>query len=360
MITKTTLKTVPGAFSYPGEESPVKIYTIKDIARKAGVSVTTVSRVLNKRPDVNPLTREKVERVMAECHFTGNANARGLKQTDGTTVAIILRGRENPFLNALAEAVLRYTQGLEASFLVEYVDETGDEFQTAVRLSHEKRVTGCIFLGGRIDERAQVLYSIDMPMVFATIDARNADLPRAGSVFTDNRAMGFAVMQTLLNAGHSKLAIFGGARQGDDGFALRYQGAMDALQSAGIPFDEERYVATRFSLRGAYDTAREFFALKPDTTAVLAMSDTVAMGVIRALQDMGRSVPGDVSVVGYDGIEMGKYFIPRLTTVAQPIDEIARESVAMLMGMLENGEAPRHITVDAQLIQRESVGPAAR
>ncbi len=345
-----------GSVFSSGEELPLKIYTIKDIAQKAGVSVTTVSRVLNKRPDVNQATREKVERVMAECHFVGNANARGLKQTDGENVAIILRGRENPFLNALAEAVLQYTHGLNASFLVEYVDEKADEFQTAVRLSHEKRVTGCIFLGGRIDERAHVLKGLDMPLVFATISAENAGFLRAGSVFINDRAMGFAAMQTLLHAGHTKIAIFGGARQGDDGFGLRYKGAMDALEAAGIPFDEARYVDTRFSLRGAYDTARGFFAMMPDTTAVFAMSDTVAMGVIRALQDIGRQVPRDVSVVGYDGIEMGKYFIPRLTTVSQPINDIARESVAMLMGMLERGEEPRHITVDAELIVRESVG----
>ena len=336
----------------------MKIYTIKDIAQKAGVSVTTVSRVLNKRPDVNQATREKVERVMAECHFVGNANARGLKQTDSENVAIILRGRENPFLNSLAEAVLLYTHDHEASFLVEYVDETADEFQTAVRLHHEKRVTGCIFLGGRIDERARVLEGIDMPMVFATISAEKANLPRAGSVFIDNRMMGRLAMQTLIDAGHTKIAIFGGARQSDDGFGQRYQGAMEALEKAGIPFDGERYVDTRFSLRGAYDTARGFFAMKPDTTAVFAMSDTVAMGVIRALADVGRRVPQDVSVVGYDGIEMGKYFLPRLTTVEQPINDIARESVAMLMGMLEKGEEPRHVVVPASLIERESVGPA--
>ena len=336
----------------------MKIYTIKDIAQKAGVSVTTVSRVLNKRPDVNQATREKVERVMEECHFVGNANARGLKQTDSENVAIILRGRENPFLNSLAEAVLLYTHDHEASFLVEYVDETADEFQTAVRLHHEKRVTGCIFLGGRIDERARVLEGIDMPMVFATISAEKANLPRAGSVFIDNRMMGRLAMQTLIDAGHTKIAIFGGARQSDDGFGQRYQGAMEALEKAGIPFDGERYVDTRFSLRGAYDTARGFFAMKPDTTAVFAMSDTVAMGVIRALADVGRRVPQDVSVVGYDGIEMGKYFLPRLTTVEQPINDIARESVAMLMGMLEKGEEPRHVVVPASLITRESVGPA--
>lgn len=335
----------------------MKIYTIKDIAQIAGVSVTTVSRVLNKRPDVNQTTREKVERVMAECHFVGNANARGLKQTDGDTIAIILRGRENPFLNALAEAVLQHTHGLEASFLVEYVDERADEFQTALRLSHEKRVTGCIFLGGSIDERAHVLRGLDMPMVFATISARHANLPRAGSVFIDERSMGFAAMQTLLQAGHTRIAIFGGAREGDDGFALRYRGAMDALAAAGIPFEEDAFVCTRFSLKGGYETARAFFAQRPDTTAVFAMSDTVAMGVIRALEDTGRRVPGDVSVIGFDGIEMSKYFIPRLTTVAQPIQEIARQSVDMLMGILERSEEPSHITVDSQLIIRESVGP---
>ena len=333
----------------------MKIYTIKDIARKAGVSVTTVSRVLNKRPDVNQATREKVERVMAECRFVGNANARGLKQPDGDLIAIILRGRDNPFLNSLAEAMLEHTQGLKAAFLTEFVDEQADEFQAAVRLSHEKRVKGFIFVGGRIDERAEVLQDMDAPMVFTTISAENAAFPRAASVYIDDRKMGRAAMETLLEAGHRRIAIFGGIRQGDDGFAKRYAGAMDTLNAAGVPFDEERFVQTRFSMGGSYKTAKAFFTAKPDTTAVFAMSDTVAMGVIRALKDMGKSVPEDVSVVGYDGIEMGKYFIPRLTTVEQPVDDIARESVQVLMDMLEGGEQPRHIVVDARLVRRESV-----
>ncbi|MBQ3486103.1 MAG: LacI family DNA-binding transcriptional regulator [Clostridia bacterium] len=333
----------------------MKIYTIKDIARKAGVSVTTVSRVLNKRPDVNQATREKVERVMAECRFVGNANARGLKQPDGDLIAIILRGRENPFLNALAEAMLAHTQGLKAAFLTEFVDEEADEFQAALRLSHEKRVKGFIFVGGRIDERAQVLYDMDAPMVFTTISAEKSELLRAASVYIDDRAMGRQAMQTLLDAGHRRIAIFGGIRQGDDGFAKRYAGAMDALQDAGIPFEEDRFVQTRFTLSGAYESASAFFAQKPDTTAVFAMSDTVAIGVIRALKDMGRRVPEDVSIVGFDGIEMGKFFVPRLTTVEQPVDDIARESVQLLMDMLENGEAPRHVVVEARLQKRESV-----
>ena len=163
----------------------MKIYTIRDIARLSGVSVTTVSRVLNHRPDVNPQTREKVEQVMAECHFVGNANARSLKQADTETIALILRGRENPFLNSLAEAMLQYTHGLTPAFLTEFIDEKADEFQTAVQLWHEKRVNGFIFVGSRIDERAQVLERMDLPMVFATVNADKTALPRAASVFIE-------------------------------------------------------------------------------------------------------------------------------------------------------------------------------
>ncbi len=333
----------------------MKIYTIKDIARKAGVSVTTVSRVLNKRPDVNQATREKVEQVMTECHFVGNANARGLKQAEGETVAIILRGRDNPFLNAVAEKMLHCAAGLDVSFLMEYVDESADTFQTALWLSQEKRVKGFIFLGGCIDEKAQVLSGLDVPMVFATLNAEGAGLSRAGSVCIDDRMMGRRALEELISVGHRKIAIFGGGRDASDIFALRYQGALDALNAAGVPFEPQRYVTARFSLKDAYDTATVFFRKQPDTTAVFAMSDTVAIGVIRALQDMGKRVPQDVSVVGFDGIEMGKYFIPRLTTAAQPVEEIARESVTMLIGILQHNEAPRHTVLAAQLIRRESV-----
>ena len=102
-------------------------------------------------------------------------------------------------------------------------------------------------------------------------------------------------------------------------------------------------------------TTRAFFATQSDTTAVFCMSDTVAMGVIRALTDMGRRVPEDVGVIGFDGIEMSKFFVPRITTIEQPIDEIARESVRVLMDMLENGRPPRHIVVPAKVQMRESV-----
>lgn len=333
----------------------MKIYTIKDIAQLAGVSVTTVSRVLNHRPDVSRQTREKVERVMAEHHFVGNANARSLKQTDSDTVAIILRGRENPFLNALVEAMLHCGKQWTTSFLVEYIDEQEDEFLTALRLFNEKHVKGFLFVGSGIDERAQTLAQSEFPMVFATVSAEHSPLRQAGSVCIDDRAMARQAVQLLLDKGHQHIAIFGSSRNRGDSLSLRCAGALDAFKEAGLVFDPERFVETRFSLRGAYDTAKAFFSRKKDTTAVLCLSDTVAMGVIRALGDMNLRVPDDVSVIGFDGIDMGDYFLPRLSTVKQPVGQIAMESVHLLMEMLEHQAPPRHITVEATLRIRESL-----
>ena len=338
----------------------MKIYTIRDVAQLAGVSVTTVSRVLNHRPDVNAATREKVERVMVECNFVGNANARSLKQLDGDVAALILRGRSNPFLSGLAETMLQFAREADVSFLMESIDEKDDEFQTALRLMHEKRARGFIFIGSRLDARLEVLRGQDVPMVFATVNAVNAGLPRAASVSIDNRRMGREAMEMLIRAGHTKIAIFGGSRNQGDGLADRYIGAREACEQAGVPFDETRYVETRFSLEDAYNAARNFFATRSDTTAVFAMSDMVAMGVIRALKDIGRRVPEDVSVVGFDGVEMGKYFIPSLSTIVQPQEEIARQSVDVLLDMMEKDGSARHLTVTAAPLLRESIASPRR
>lgn len=338
----------------------MKIYTIRDVAQLAGVSVTTVSRVLNHRPDVNAATREKVERVMVECNFVGNANARSLKQLDGDVAALILRGRSNPFLSGLAETMLQFAREADVSFLMESIDEKDDEFQTALRLMHEKRARGFIFIGSRLDERLEVLRGQDVPMVFATVNAVNAGLPRAASVSIDDRRMGREAMEMLIRAGHTKIAIFGGSRNQGDGLADRYIGAREACEQAGVPFDETRYVETRFSLEDAYNAARNFFATRSDTTAVFAMSDMVAMGVIRALRDIGRRVSEDVSVVGFDGVEMGKYFIPSLSTIVQPQEEIARQSVDVLLDMMEKDGSARHLTVTAAPLLRESIASPRR
>ena len=332
----------------------MKIYTIRDIAALAGVSVTTVSRVLNNRPDVSMETQERVRHVMEECHFVVNPNARGLKQAEQEIIAVIIRGRNNPFLNALAEEIALCKRPGKAALITEYIDEEADEFRHALGL-RRRRVSGLIFVGSRMDERCAVLEGLSLPMVFATVSTVGTPMERASSVSMDDRKMACEAVSALLQRGHRKIAVFGGERSGQDSLALRALGVKDAFESMGLRFEDDRYVKTRLTLADAYASALDYFKRCPGTTAAFCMSDTAALGVIRALADLGLRVPQDVSVMGVDGIEIGRYTTPSLSTVVQPVQEIARQSMHVLAGLMENGSAPKHVTVTAALEIRESV-----
>ena len=332
----------------------MKALTIKDIATKAGVSVTTVSRVLNQRPDVNKATRQKVEQIIKEYHFIGNTNARSLKQ-DNEVIGIIIRGRSNMFLNALAEAILDRTNTVPERFITEYIDEKDDEFLTALHMTQQNRVKGLIFIGSLIDKRVSSINGMDIPIVFTTVNAKNAQLPNASSVAVDDRAMGRFVAEELFRLGHNRIAVFGSDPIAGDSLSMRFQGFCDVCNEHNIPFDHTCYRETRFSLQAGYDAAQEFFGSHPDVTALFTMSDMVAVGAIRALIDMGKQVPDDVSVFGFDGIDIGRFTNPRLTTIEQPVDDIARQSVNLLLDMMENHASPRHILVEAVPRMQESV-----
>ncbi|MBR3503411.1 MAG: LacI family DNA-binding transcriptional regulator [Clostridia bacterium] len=333
----------------------MKIYTIRDIAQMADVSVTTVSRVLNDRPDVSRATQEKVRRVMEACHFVGNAHARGLKQAEGDLVAVIIRGRRNPFLNELAEAISQCAQESRAAFVTEYIDERDDEFSRALTLIGERRITGIIFVGSRIDGRCAKLADVNIPMVFTTVSTLGTALEaRASSVSIDDERMAREAVEALLARGHRRVAVFGGDPEGADSLALRARGAREALAAHGLPLPAARYIETRLTLDAAYAAALEYFR-QGDADAAFCMSDTAAMGVMRALSDLGRRVPEDVSVLGVDGVDIGAFLTPRLSTIAQPVQELARQSVGVLREMMERGAPARHVTVGAELVLRESV-----
>lgn len=334
----------------------MKVYTIRDIARLAGVSVTTVSRVLNHRPDVNPETRIRVEKIIQENHFVGNTNARGLKQ-NSEVIAMIVRGRSNPFLSNLAEAILNRASSLQDSFITEYIDEKDDEFQTALRLTCQNAVKGIVFVGSLIDDRVRTIRHLDIPVVFTTVNAKTADLPRASSVAIDDRAMGYQVASELLSLGHRRVAVFGADPVAGDSLAMRFQGFCDAFADHGITYRQSDYCETRFSYEAGYQAAHAFFKEHPDVTALFAMSDTVAVGAMRALKDLGLSVPEDISVIGFDGIDISCYTVPRLTTLEQPVNEIALRSVDLLLDMIYSNAEPRHILVEGIYHRRESVAP---
>ena len=172
--------------------------------------------------------------------------------------------------------------------------------------------------------------------------------------------MGRLVAEELLSLGHTRIAVFGSNPVAGDSLAMRFQGFCEAFSDRGLSYDRTLYRESRFSFDSGYETAHRFFADRTDATALFAMSDTVAVGAIRALKDLGLSVPGDISVVGFDGIDISRFTLPRLTTVEQPVEEIARHSVDLLLDMMEKEAAPRHILVDAAFRKRESIAENRR
>lgn len=333
----------------------MEVCTIRDVARRAGVAVSTVSRVLNGKKDVSEATRKRVLEVVEECGYVQNGNARFLKQDRSEFAAIIVRGRLSVFLSDVAERMHLYAQECGLQTITEYIDEMDDEFDVMRQLHAQKRAGAFVFLGSRLDERCEAVRALGAPCVFATVNASARDFGCASSVSIDDRAAACAVMEGLLEKGHTRIAIFGGNPEGDDPIARRYQGAVEGLTRHGHAFaPQESFCQVRFSLEDAYAGAKAYFAEHPDVTAAFAMSDTIAAGVIRALYDLGKAVPGDVSVAGFDGTALARYFIPSIATVSQPAEDIARVSVALLLERMA-GEDARHVTVEHTLVDGESV-----
>ena len=333
----------------------MEVYTIRDVARRAGVAVSTVSRVLNGKKDVSEATRKRVLEVVEAFGYVQNGNARFLKQDRSEFAVIIVRGRRSVFLSDVAERMLAHAQDVNIPMFTEYIDEAADEFDVMRQFYAQKRAGAFVFLGSRLDERCEAVRAMGVPSVFATVDATARDFGCASSVSIDDRAAACAVIDSLIEKGHRKIAIFGGSMEGDDPIARRYQGAAESFALHGIAFDPaQSFREVRFSMEGGYECAKAYFAEHPEVTALFAMSDAIAAGAIRALHDLGRSVPEEVAVAGFDGTQMARYFIPSIATVSQPVEDIARESVALLRELMDGGDA-RHVTVDYRLVDGESV-----
>lgn len=329
--------------------------TIWDVAKRAGVGISTVSRVLNGGAGVNEATRERVRAVIAECGYEPNSNARQLKQRRADAAAVIVRGAGSMFLASILERLQPRIEALGLRFLAHYIDEHDDEAAAARAIHAEKKVRGLVFLGGSVVGREETLGLPAIPCVYATLDARTVRAENVFSVSVDDRAAAYAAADYLLARGHRNIAVLGGRLDAENPIALRHRGVVDAFAARGLAFPEENYLPAGFSLPAAYAAMDAALRTGFRCTAVFAMSDLMAIGAARALADHGRSIPGDVSLIGFDGTELSRYTLPRLTTLCQNAEAIARESAALLAQGLSGAPGSRHVTLQAELIEGESV-----
>ena len=328
--------------------------TIKDLAEKTGYSVATVSRVLNNHPNVSPKAREEINRIVAECDFQINANARQLKQ-HATSILVVVKGTSNELFSKMVETIQNLVAKTQYPLYVDYIDEDSNEVLRAIQLCREKKPLGILFLGGNSQNFLRDFDKIDIPCVLVSNDASNLPFNNLSSVFTDDRQAARCAMDSLIALGHRNFVIVGGDRYTSDTARLRYEGCMQSLQNHGIPFDEELdYQGVRFSCQAGYNATQKLIADGRSFTALFAVADVMAIGAIRALHNNGLRVPRDVSVMGFDGLTLSSFLVPQLSTVVQSAKVMAQRSVEMLIERIENGGKCCHEAVSYSLCQRES------
>lgn len=325
--------------------------TIKDIARECGCSVSTVSRVLNNHPDVKTETKLMIEQVVSKHNFFPNGNAKNLKQNETLNVLIIVHGIQNVFFTSIIERLQKGLDNLGFFTVLQFIDEQDNEVEVALKLLREIKPCGIVFLGGNKSHFDNKLLNIKIPCILLTSYIRNSNFKNLACVSSDDIAGGKAAIDYLYSCGHRKIGILGGDYNISYASELRLQGCMESIKENQIDFDfNKQYRLTRFNLEPAYYATKELISVNPELTAVFAMSDVTAVGAISAITDMGLGVPNDVSVIGYDGIELGKFSNPKLTTIVQPVDKIIELGIKTINEVVKIGGRPESILLKSTLL----------
>lgn len=338
--------------------NPKPRLTIRDVARMAGVSRSTVSLVINSDPRISSGTKARVLKVIQEAGYQPNTMARRLARRKSETVAVVLPKTDSPVFADVyfAEAISGVSAALGRAgyrLLIEIADERFLARREQHRLFQEGAADGMLLLGTTSeDEFVQELIEAGRPLVLV-----NSRRPGAASVVADNRTGMRGLVLRLAELGHRRIGFIGGLEittVGED----RSLGFLDGLSAAGIPFREDLRLWGNFSEESGAEGARVLLRRPDPPTALVAANDMMAIGALRVAQDeLGLAVPNDLTVVGADDIRLTTYVRPRLTTLSQPIFEIGRRATEMLLGALAAGKRPQEsVQMPTSLVLRESSG----
>lgn len=328
--------------------------TIKDLAKISGYSVATVSRVLNNHPNVSAKAKTEISRLVEMYDFQINANAQQLKQ-HANSILVVIKGTANEMFGEMIETIQALLDKTHYPLHVDYMDEDSNEVLRAIQLCREKKPLGILFLGGNSLNFIKDFGKIEIPCVLVSNDASGLPFDNLSSVSTDDRQAARCAIDSLIAMGHRKFVIVGGDRTVSDTSRLRYEGCLQSFRNHGIEYDEELdYQGVRFSYQDGYNATQQLIANGRKFTALFAIADVMAIGAMRALHNNGLRVPKDVSVMGFDGLTLGSYMVPQLSTVIQSAQSMAQRSVEILIDRIENGGGACHESVTYSLHQCES------
>lgn len=333
---------------------------IKDIAKLAGVGIGTVSRVINNHPDVKDETREKIQKIIKESNYIPNNSARNLKMVNSNTIGVLVRGVFNPFFSEMIDIIGKRIHENGYAMLLKYTDYSAhgeQEVRNLIEFQKEVKLQGIIYLGcdiGDVDENT--FKDINIPLVLAsTNNTYNLDSYNFSYIGIRQVESAFNATKYLLDKGHKNIAIILGLKEDSGLGSERLIGYKNAIREAGIEVNENNIIYGKYSTRGAYKATKELISKNKDLDAIFCISDIMATGAAKALVEENIKIGKDISVIGFDGMDVSEFYNPSITTIVQPRKEMAEKSTEVLFDLIKNKVENRHIVLDTKLVERESV-----
>ena len=326
--------------------------TIADVAREAGVSVATVSRVLNKNGPVSPAAHEKVALAIAKLNYQPNVWGRRLRRKESKMLLILVPTISNPFYSSIVAGIEDEARRCQFGTMLCIVN--GDEVRERefIELLFDGQADGAVMLCVNKDNRHIKEIADKVPIVQCCEFFKDADISH---VSIDNFAAAAQVVRYLHSLGHKKIGFVGSVNQfisSED----RRRGYEAELEKLGLPIRKEymAYADRDYSFQSGISAARQLLDRPDRPTAVFCISDVLAMGAIRAAGGLGIRVPEELSVVGFDDVEYATMMNPMLTTVSQPLYPLGKTSARMLIDQIESGEGKGKIFLEHKLVIRDS------
>jgi LacI family transcriptional regulator len=326
--------------------------TIKDVAEYSGVSITTISRVLNNHPNVRAEVRQKVWDAINELHYVPNVSARDLGKTQTDTIGVVVRGVGNPFLNSVLHSIEKAATKADYSLVMHQISSGDDELSEGASLVRSKRLKGLIFLGGRFDYTPEQIATLGVPFVCCTFTNSFGSLQKSAysSVYIDDYAEAYRAVKKLTDLGHKKIAVLSGTTNDHSISELRFKGYCDALKDAGLSVDDDLIIETNsFNMDDAFKATEKFLEKNKEFTAIFSIADAMGIAAIKALHNKGIKIPEDCSLISIDGIQVSKYTIPTLTTLVQPSKDMGAKAVEILLDVLNGNKNSCQLKVETSL-----------
>ncbi|MDP5255059.1 MULTISPECIES: HTH-type transcriptional repressor PurR [unclassified Vibrio] len=328
--------------------------TIKDVARLAGVSTTTVSHVINKTRFVAEGTQEKVMKAVDELNYAPSAVARSLKCNTTRTIGMLVTQSTNLFFSEVIDGVESYCYRQGYTLILCNTGGIYEKQRDYIRMLAEKRVDGILVMCSDLTDELNDMLDRhkDIPKVIMDWGPEN---PQVDKIIDNSEEGGYLATKYLIDNGHTQIACLSGHFE-KLACKERIVGFRRAMAQANLTVNENWILEGNFECDTAVLAADKIIAMKEKPTAVFCFNDTMALGLISRLQQNGLKVPEDISVIGYDNIELAEYFSPPLTTVHQPKRRVGKNAFEILMARIKNKQNERRVfEMHPEIVTRQSV-----